>query len=54
MGLPSINVGDVQTGAGDEVTLQLFTDGSALSNQLVGFAKYYSQGHPNVKVDIQD
>jgi len=54
MGLPSINVGEVQTRAGDEVILQLFTDGSAISNQLVGFAKYFSQGHQNVKVDVQD
>jgi len=54
MDLPSINVGDVQTGGGQDTTLLLFVDGSALSAQLVAFAKYFAQGHPRVKIETQD
>jgi alkyl hydroperoxide reductase subunit AhpF len=54
MGIPSINVGEARTDAGGEVTLLIFSDGSSISSQLVGFAKYFAQAHPNVKVDVQD
>lgn len=54
MDLPSINVGETQTRAEQDVTLLLFLDGSALSTQLAGFAETFSQRHPHVKVEAQD
>jgi len=54
MGIPSINIGEPLPPAGEGVTLQLFTDKSALSGQLVAFARYFLQSHANVKVDVQD
>lgn len=59
MDLPSINVGGMQAkwpGAIEEdVTLFLFIDDdSALSKQLMSFARSVAQGRPHVKVEVQD
>jgi len=55
MGIPSINVGEVQAKADGSVSLLIFVDGeSAVSRQLVSYAKSASQERADVNVEIQD
>lgn len=55
MGVPSINVGGYQAKAEENVSLLLFVDGdSAVSRQLVSFAKSLSLELGYVKVEVQE
>ena len=55
MDTPTVNVGEPRKSESQDVSLLLFVDGdSAVSRQLVSFAKSVSFEHGGLKIDVQD